>query len=141
MMRYFACLCALTVLAACGQPGGKPEDAAALPPGPAPVPDAAVNTTAPGAFSGDFNAVGTEPFWAVEVRPLTLKLSRPDAIDLTVANAGPKVEGETAVWTAPGLVLTLSTGQCSDGMSDRSYPYVAQATVGETVLKGCAMQP
>ena len=140
-MRQFACLCALALLAACSKPADKAEDKAPPPAPPAPTADATVKTTAPDAFAGDFNALGTEPFWAVEVRPLTLKLSRPDAIDLTVANAGPKVDGGNAVWTGPGLVLTLSKGPCSDGMSDRRYPYVAQATVGDTVLKGCATRP
>jgi len=136
-MRHFASLCALALLAACGKPPEEPKAALPLPPPPAAVPDAKVRTTTD-AFSGDFNAVGTEPFWAIEVRAAGLELSRPDAADLTVANPGPKVDGGKAVWSAPGLILTLTQGDCSDGMSDRTYPYVAEAVVGDTVLKGCA---
>lgn len=138
-MRNFAALSALALLCACGKPAEAPK--AALPNAPAVVADATVRTAPPGAFAGDFNALGTEPFWAIEVRPATLKLSRPDAIDLTVANTGPKIDGGKAVWSAPGLTLSLTKGTCSDGMSDRTYPYVAEATIGDATLKGCASQP
>ncbi len=126
-MRRLAPLAALLLFAAC-------EPKAEVAPLPAPAAEA----SAPGPFAGDFNAVGTEPFWAVEVREGTVRLSRPDAVDVTIAHNGPKVEGEKAVWAGPNLSLTLTPGECSDGMSDRVFGYVAEVKAGAETLKGCA---
>jgi uncharacterized membrane protein len=45
-------------------------------------------------------------------------------------------EGKTAAGTA--LSVTLVATECSDGMSDRTYPLTAMVKVGETSLNGCA---
>jgi len=39
------------------------------------------------------------------------------------------------------IVLRLTPGECSDGMSDRHYPYFAEVGVGKALLKGCAAKP
>lgn len=62
-----------------------------------------------------------------------------------MSGASRKVEGETGVFDAMGdsqrLVLRLTPGECSDGMSDRRYAYFAEVRVGEHLLKGCAARP
>lgn len=83
-------------------------------------------------------ALGTEPFWGVEIRPDVLILSGVDRPQLRVANPGARMEGGAAVFAAEGLTLTLKAAACSDGMSDRTYPLEAEAKVGDEVLKGCA---
>lgn len=83
-------------------------------------------------------ALGTEPFWGVEIRPDLLILTGVDREELRVANPGARMEGGAAVFAAEGLTLTLKAAACSDGMSDRTYPLEAEARVGEEVLKGCA---
>ena len=45
-----------------------------------------------------------------------------------------------AVWPGQGIVLTLTEGQCSDGMSDRTYPFFAEVVAGIDTYKGCATQ-
>lgn len=123
---------ALLALTACSPAAEAPEDdppPAARAPAPAP---------AANPFEGDINALGTEPFWAVEIRETTLKFTRPDAPDVVVPNPGPRLEPGKAVWPGQGLVLTLTEGQCSDGMSDRTYPWFAELTAGFDMYKGCA---
>jgi uncharacterized membrane protein len=132
-MRHPVLLVAALALCAC-----KPAPEMDEPIAPSNPPPAAATPASPPQFSGDLNALGTEPFWAVEIRQTTLKLSRPDAADVVVPNPGPKVEGEKGVWSAPGLVLTLTPGQCSDGMSDRTYPWYAEVTTVDATQKGCA---
>lgn len=131
-MRPLVPVFALLLLAACKPAQDADEPIAPSNPPPTPAP------AAPSPFAGDINALGTEPFWAVEVRETTLKLSRPDAADVIVPNPGPRVDGSKAVWPAQGLVLTLTEGQCSDGMSDRTYGWYAEVTTAEMTMKGCA---
>lgn len=131
-MRHRAILALFPLLTACQQPAP-----AAPPPSEA---------KGPSPFAGEFDARGTEPFWALKIRGETLTLSRPDRSDVSVASSGPSIEGDTAVWNATlggdALIVTLSepAGACSDGMSDLSYPYEAQVVVGSEILKGCAFE-
>ena len=48
-----------------------------------------------------------------------------------------------AVWTTETeartpLILTLMATDCSDGMSDRTYPLTAKVEIGDETLTGCA---
>lgn len=88
-------------------------------------------------------AVGTEPFWSVEITPRTLIYKAVDQPDMTVTNPGPTLQGTTAVYAAAGadgatLVMTLIATECSDGMSDRVYPLTARVELGSQTLNGCA---
>ena len=92
-------------------------------------------------FSGDFQLVGTEPFWGGRIQADGLTLSRAGQPDVTAANAGVRVEGGVGVWGGGGLVFRLRPEACSDGMSDRRYDYRAEVTVNGQALKGCAARP
>lgn len=121
------------ILAACDAPLGSNGDMP--PPADAPVmlgPD----------YGGAFDAVGTEPFWTLKIRPAGMTLERPDRPVVATANPGVRADGDQGVWDAmrgeQRLILRLTPGDCSDGMSDRHYPYSAEVwTDGET-LRGCA---
>lgn len=134
-MRPLLPLIAFLALTACKPAPDAEETIAPSNPPPTPAP------AGPSPFAQDINALGTEPFWAVEVRDATLKLTRPDAADVVVPNPGPTVDGAKAVWPGKGLVLTLTEGQCSDGMSDRTYPWYAEVTTASETMKGCATTP
>lgn len=135
-MRSFAALAAASLsLVACSQ--GTTESAA--PPADAPAP----------AVLGDIDlnqplrAGGTEPFWGLEITPQTLGWSGVDQVSQTAANPGPAVQGTTATYrteTDKGtlLVVTLIATECSDGMSDRTYPLTARVELGEQTFSGCA---
>lgn len=92
-------------------------------------------------FSGDFDLVGTEPFWGGRIRADGLTLSRPGEPDVGAANPGVRVEGEVGVWGSGHLVFRLTPEACSDGMSDRQYSHRAEVTFNGAVLKGCAASP
>lgn len=130
-MRAALAVLALLAITGCKPAETPPDDDPAPVTAPAPAPVA-------NPFQGDLNALGTEPFWALEIRETSLKFTRPDAPDVTAPNPGPKLEPGKAVWPAQGLVITLTEGQCSDGMSDRTYPWFAEVTVGIDMYKGCA---
>ena len=117
-------------------------------PAEAPPSEAPAAPAAPTAIGGidlgqPLRAIGTEPFWGVDITPQSLVYTAVDHPGLTVANPGPTVQGTTAVYAAGGtggqtLVVTLIATECSDGMSDRVYPLTARVELGSTKLNGCA---
>jgi uncharacterized membrane protein len=125
-MRSVAVLALAGFLSACqtAPVGATPTHEAMLP-----VPDA-------------IDALGTEPFWAVMIDAEQIALTRPDHPPVTAPNVGASRTGSAARWeakTAEGVLkLTVTAGPCSDGMSDRSYPFKAEASIGGRKLKGCA---
>lgn len=88
-------------------------------------------------------ALGTEPFWGVDITPARLTYSGVDRPEQSVANPGPEVMGTTAVYAledagGPLTTITLIATECSDGMSDRIYPLTATVKIAGETLNGCA---
>jgi uncharacterized membrane protein len=126
---------AALALAACQREDSKVAEPAPAPPPAAPAP-------APPEFAGAIDGRGTEPFfWLLKIRPEKLTLTRPAHMDLMLANVGPKVVGDAAVWETEAdspLSVTLRNVPCTDGMSDKTYPLTASIRAGTDTLKGCA---
>ncbi|WP_073975748.1 COG3650 family protein [Erythrobacter donghaensis] len=85
--------------------------------------------------------LGTEPFWNLAVTGEEGLWTTPDnqpgtrfAVKRFAGNGGLGFSG--AVDGKP-LTATLTPGQCSDGMSERSFPYVATIALGGETLRGC----
>lgn len=104
----------------------------------------AAEALVPKEFGGDINAVGTEPFWNLEIRTGAITLTRPEpSKPVSAANPGVQETGGEAVWSTSvdgkAFIVTLvNEGTCSDGMSDLEYPYMAVVTLGELTFRGCA---
>lgn len=130
-MRALAALGALAILAGCGPAPVEPADA--------PEPEAAPEE--PAAFEGDFNAIGTEPFWALDIREGALVWNRMGEETRTLAADGPLISEDGARWISDEVAVTLTQAECSDGMSDRNYAYTAVVEVGAEILRGCATRP
>lgn len=119
------------------------------PPAPAPAPEPNPSPPATSAVFGGldlsqpFTVRGTEPFWAIAVTPATLDYSGVDRPQETAANAGPVITTAVATWTVTtslnnALVVVLTPGPCSDGMSDTVYPLNATVIRPSETLTGCA---
>ena len=84
---------------------------------------------------------GTEPFWAIRIKAGQANYSNPEhpeGFDFAVARfAGNNGLGFTGTLFEEPITITLTPGQCSDGMSDRAFPYVATIALGEETLRGC----
>ena len=85
--------------------------------------------------------LGTEPFWNLAVTGEEGVWTTPDnqpgtklALKRFAGNGGLGFSGEL---DGKPLTATLTPGQCSDGMSDRSFPFVATIALGEETLTGC----
>lgn len=118
----------LTLFAvACGS-GGDPA------PGDVPVYD--------GIGEGEtISLLGTEPFWGAKIAGGTMIYTTPENIDGVsipvtrfAGNGGLGLHGE---WTGKPVQIAVTPGECSDGMSDRIYPFTATVRIGESDLAGC----
>ena len=92
-------------------------------------------------------AVGTEPFWAARIEGRCVTYSHPEDQDGTRVwtrfTPDPKGGG---TWSGAlggrlfELIVRPAPG-CSDGMSDRRYPYAAEVAVHGERRRGCAQLP
>ncbi|GAA0209062.1 putative membrane protein [Brevundimonas nasdae] len=88
-------------------------------------------------------AVGTEPFWSVDITRDGLTYTRVDQPTRRAPNRGVTVQGTVATFATStdikeALNVTLIATECSDGMSDRVYPLTARVEIGNDTLTGCA---
>lgn len=93
-----------------------------------------------------FVIVGTEPFWNMTIAQSGIVYSTPDKKQTFPYVAPIKAEGRTLellrVYRLPSglnnLIIIQKVSSCSDGMSERQYPYSATLIFGSTVREGCA---
>ena len=133
-MRPLLAALAVLTLAACS-PAEAPDQPDA-PPEPPPV-LGGVDLAQP------VRVLGNEPFWAVEMTGTEMIYTTPEPPEQRAPQPNPVVQGTTATWeteTADGTALkvTLVATECSDGMSDRTYPLTAMVGIGDLELTGCA---
>ena len=129
----------LLLLAACDQLMPAPAPA----PDPAPPPPATASVFGGLDLSQPFMVRGNEPFWAIAVTPALLDYNGVDRPQETAANPGPQVTTAVATYTVTTslsnpLVVILTVGPCSDGMSEIVYPLKATVIRPGETLTGCA---
>jgi uncharacterized membrane protein len=85
---------------------------------------------------------GTEPFWGGQVTGKALTYTTPQspagegvAVERFAGRNGISFSGQLA---AMPFMLAVTPGKCSDGMSDRSYPFTATLQVRGKLREGCA---
>ena len=88
-------------------------------------------------------ALGTEPFWAFDIDSASLRFTTPDNQEgIHFPPVAQTVDADTMVWAGAteraAFVVRIWREQCSDGMSDRVYPYAARVRVDTTTYRGCA---
>ncbi|WP_298334722.1 hypothetical protein [uncultured Erythrobacter sp.] len=89
---------------------------------------------------------GTEPFWALTVTPVDEGYQArysapelPDGVEFSVSRfAGNNGLGFSGTLDEEAVSVAITPGDCSDGMSDRTYPYTATVLLGDLTLYGCA---
>jgi heat shock protein HslJ/uncharacterized membrane protein len=82
-------------------------------------------------------ALGTEPFWSLEITPARINYRPADGRPVVVANPGarPSFNGERYV--TPQLTVDVTHAPCNDGMSDRRDADSVMVEVGGRTLRGC----
>lgn len=86
--------------------------------------------------------VGTEPFWGGDVAGDTLTYTTPEdpegepiAVERFAGRGGLSFSGTLGERAFEMMVTPL---ECSDGMSDRTYPFTVTLKLGEEMRNGCA---
>ncbi len=84
---------------------------------------------------------GTEPFWTLRVEGAQGLWTTPDnqpgtrfAVSRFSGNNG---LGFSGTLDGKSFTATLTPGDCSDGMSDRRFPFVATIALDGETLQGC----
>ena len=88
-------------------------------------------------------AVGTEPFWGARIEGRCITYSHPEDPDGTRVWTRYSGMGDGGSWSGAldGRPFTLRVRpqpNCSDGMSDKRYPYAVDLVVGGEKRRGCA---
>lgn len=130
MKHAFAIIAAAGLLAAC-QPGGG-----------AGVPDAESQKALDAIGTEVVHFVGTEPFWSGQVKGGSLTYQTPEnqkgvtiGVERFTGLGGFSYSG-TLDGSSLDMMVTL--GECSDGMSDRTYPLIATLKLAGQTRLGCA---
>lgn len=129
----------LALLAACTSPDSPADDGGDS----ASVPGETSETQPFSAIAEDevVHFTGTEPFWGGEIEGGTLRWSTPDNVDgemITVSRfAGRGGLSFTGTLQGGPFDLAITPATCSDGMSDRTYPFAVTVLQGDQQLSGC----
>jgi len=112
------------------------QKAEVAPPAPAPV---------VADFSHDIVARGLNPAWGMTIRGTQIVIVQPAQPDIALKPPGAVIQPDRAVWTAPmadgqSATVTLYLSPCSDGISDKVYPFAAEVRLpgDRGLLGGCA---
>jgi heat shock protein HslJ len=96
-----------------------------------------------------FKAVGTEPFWNIEITEDSIKFTTPEEKDnFSLSYSEPKkaMDANLISYRAKSddidIEITIQQGECSDGMSDKIHKYSVKVLLKrgdekELNLKGC----
>lgn len=107
----------------------------------------AVSTEPAAAYDGiaadeTVHFTGTEPFWGGEIADGAARYSTPENIEgaqfAVTRFAGNNGVTYSGTLDGRSFDLMITPGSCSDGMSDRTYPFTATLTLGEEQRNGCA---
>lgn len=87
--------------------------------------------------------VGTEPFWGVQIEGRCVTYSHPDDQQGTRVWTHYAASAMGGTWSGalagrPFMLRTRAQSGCSDGMSDRRYPFAVELTVAGEQQSGCA---
>jgi len=134
----------LALLAGCNADGNGKETAPAAVPSASPTVVTAADTAVYSGIDADETVrfTGTEPFWGGKVSGQELTYTTPEdqageriVVDRFAGRNGVSFSGHLD--NVP-FVLAVTPGQCSDGMSDRTYPFTATLQVRGEQRQGCA---
>lgn len=128
-------------LAACSSGAG--EEAGQTGAGGASVPGDTESTRPYDGIAADETVrfTGTEPFWGGEVGGGTLTYSTPEdpdgeaiAVERFAGRGGLSFSG---AYEGAAFEMAVTPLECSDGMSDRTYPFTVTLQIGEETRSGC----
>ena len=86
---------------------------------------------------GNYRAIGTEPFWDLEIGRSLVFTDRGNNVSVSQPTPQPINGTAGEIYRTPRLEVNIVHSQCSDGMSDRTYPDTVQVYVDGRQYRGC----
>lgn len=148
-MKNFAAIgAAALLLSGCGDPQDKLSDEeatvqqtpAVLDNGNAESEEITANSDLPAPEdAGDvlYKAVGTEPGWTLTVRPARMDYSGDYGQANLAEPTPPDFRASQGTYRSGKLIVKISAGPCSDGMSDLTYRQTVQVIADGRTVSGC----
>lgn len=101
------------------------------------------DTTGPEPVDPAFKLIGTEPFWALYIDSTGLRFTTPeDTAGQKFGSSRAVLHGDSLRWNSIGdagmIEAVVVPAKCSDGMSDKEWPYRARVEIGSRKYEGCA---
>lgn len=136
-LHSLLCAVPMAALLACS-PSTEEKEVEALP-----ATEAQVRNERAADFPANLQAIGTEPFWSVKVEGNVLAYTTPETLHTPrrlQATRSNDAEGLHLAGGNDGVEFRLDVRReaCSDGMSDREYPFSVSFMLGGDTMKGCA---
>ena len=91
----------------------------------------------PPAPPAPYHGVGTEPFWNLIIDDRNVTFIRPEQAPIVQPRPQAIVGIAGEIYQTPRINVNIVHAQCSDGMSDRTYPDKVQVTVDGRQFNGC----
>ena len=91
----------------------------------------------PGPPAPPYHALGTEPFWNLLIDEHDITFVQPDAQPIRQPTPRVIIGIAGEIYQTPRINVNIVHAQCSDGMSDRTYPDKVQVTVDGKRFNGC----
>lgn len=95
-------------------------------------------------MAADYSCFGTEPFWGLKLTNESVEFSSPmddsvatEAVASKTNAIGYADDFAFIVKTDKGSLASVTTGECSDGMSDNVYSKHITYVNGDNVFYGC----
>ena len=89
---------------------------------------------------GNYRAIGTEPFWDLEIGRDLVFTDRGNNVSVTQPTPRPINGTAGEIYRTQRLEVNIVHSRCSDGMSDRTYPDTVQVYVDGRLYRGCGAQ-
>jgi heat shock protein HslJ len=84
-----------------------------------------------------YKAVGTEPGWSLTVRPARMDYSGDYGQANLAEPTPPDFRANQGTYRSGKLIVKISAGPCSDGMSDLTYRQTVQVIADGRTVSGC----
>lgn len=86
---------------------------------------------------GPYRALGTEPFWSLQIDGRTMRYEPAVGRPVIVAKPRPIVGINGELYRTRRMIVDITHTRCSDGMSDRIYADTVRVRIGRQQLNGC----
>lgn len=101
----------------------------------------------PAAEKVQLQCLGNEPFWSLKLQQRVITIEDMNGRGRSFTRSKPVAVGNRlGTWVFPGkskkgqlMTLVVRTRDCSDGMSERIYPYEVMVIEGAQAFDGCCV--